>query len=67
MQPAEQTAIVDHVEGEFAYLMASGSEGCGSCSSKTACGSTALFSFTPNNYLKVANTLDLQLQVILLS
>jgi sigma-E factor negative regulatory protein RseC len=60
MQLAEQTAIVNHVDGDLAYLKANSNAGCGSCSSKLSCGSTSLFSFTPNNYLKVTNTLDLR-------
>jgi len=61
MQFAEERAVVSQVEGSFVYLKTQSKKGCGSCSSKMACGNTSsIFILKPRNKLKLNNSLGLK-------
>jgi len=61
MQFTEETAIVSHLEGDFAFLKTQNNKSCGNCTSKFACGNVpSLFAFKPKNKLKVNNSLQLK-------
>lgn len=66
-QSIQQSVIVKKVVGEYAWVSyaddSSSSDGCGSCSSKNACGSANLLkplidAKSQEKYLKVRNTLN---------
>ena len=59
MRYLQETAIVSHTEGDFAFLKTDSSSQCGHCDSKSSCGSLSLFNVTPKTDLKVENTLGL--------
>ena len=59
MQFTQEEAVVNEVEGGFAYLAADNAD-CKSCSSVSGCSSFSFFSNSPNRVLKVSNTMSLE-------
>jgi len=61
---AEETVKVTLLEGSYAYVETASASACGSCASKSSCGSLNFFSSdkkqSPESGLKVRNTLNLQ-------
>ncbi len=56
-----EISVVSFVEGDYAYLKTDSTSSCNSCSSKSACGSGKLLSFTDSNpTIRVPNTLNLK-------
>jgi len=61
---AEETVKVTLLEGSYAYVETASASACGSCASKSSCGSFNFFSSdkknSPKSGLKVQNTLNLK-------
>ena len=61
MQFAQETAIVNSVEGDFVFLETQNNASCDNCTSKSGCSSiSSIFTFKPRNKLKIKNTLGLK-------
>jgi len=61
MQFSEETALVNHIEGNFVFLETKNNGSCGNCHSKSGCGNlSSVFTLQVKNKLRVSNTLNLK-------
>lgn len=56
----QEEAVVRYIKDGYAYLEATGSSSCGSCSSKGACSSASLIPTSANSTLRIENNDNLK-------